>query len=104
MGMARLWQGRFWLDTLDRAITTAAQVAATMLTVNAFGQHIEWMTVAYGTATAVMYSVLTSIARRGGTPDPPPPNGVVSPVIPPEPPAPVTPIRGPNQWRLVFGR
>lgn len=107
MVMAGLWQGKFWLDALDRAVTTAAQVAATMLTINAFGQHIEWKTVGYGSAVAALYSLLTTISRRGGgTPTALPPGMVPQPsspapltIVPPTPEVrECPPPRKPNQW------
>ena len=45
-----------------RAIRTAAQVAAGMITVGAAANEIDWLNVASVAAVAAVYSLITSLA------------------------------------------
>lgn len=58
-----MWTAKFWRETAERAIKTAAQAALAFFVV---GQtvftEIDWTVVAGGTAIAAIASVLTSLA------------------------------------------
>ncbi|NDK91028.1 holin [Gordonia desulfuricans] len=61
-----MWTKTFWLDLAERAIKTAAQSAAAVLTATSV-EAIDWAAggAIVGVATAV--SVLTSLASRGNS-------------------------------------
>lgn len=63
----------FWKQALERAIKTAAQAAAALLTANGTGLlDVDWGTVASVSGLAALASVLTSIVTSGvGQPDSP---------------------------------
>lgn len=58
-----MWTAKFWRETAERAIKTAAQAALAFFIV---GQtvltEVDWTVVAGGTAVAAIASVLTSLA------------------------------------------
>lgn len=62
---------RFWTDTLERAIRTAAQAALAVVSVPAAGEvadvplNLPWEAMAYSVLTATLLSLLTSLAGRG---------------------------------------
>jgi hypothetical protein len=58
-----VWTAKFWKQTVERAIKTAAQAALAFFVVGStvFDQ-IDWAAVAGGTAIAAIASVLTSLA------------------------------------------
>ena len=57
---------QFWIDTIDRAVSTVAQAAVAALTAGATGiLDVDWMQAASVAALAGAVSVLTSIAFRG---------------------------------------
>lgn len=65
--------GQFWLAALERAVKTAAQVAAALIGTGAVGiTTLDWTQIGSVTATAAVVSVLTSLAsdRIGPTPGP----------------------------------
>lgn len=63
--------GQFWLDTLDRAVSTVAQAGVAVLTANVTGLlDIDPVQLASVAGLAGAVSVLTSIAFRGGSGEP----------------------------------
>lgn len=62
---------RFWTDTLERAIRTAAQAALAVASVPAAGEvanvplSLPWEAMLYAVVVATVLSVLTSLAGRG---------------------------------------
>lgn len=62
---------RFWTDTLERAIRTAAQAALAVVSVPAAADvadvplSLPWEAMAYAVLAATLLSVLTSLAGRG---------------------------------------
>ena len=60
----------FWIDTLERAIRTAAQTAAGVISVPAVGEvaglplSFPWQAMLYAVALATLSSVLMSLAGR----------------------------------------
>ena len=58
-----MWNAKFWKQTAERAIKTAAQAALAFFVVGStvFDQ-VDWAAVAGGTAIAAIASVLTSLA------------------------------------------
>ncbi len=65
--MARpLLTGTFWLDTLERAIKTAAQTLLALVGVNVTDvASLNWQEMAITTAVSTGLSVLTSIVSSG---------------------------------------
>ena len=63
---------QFWAATLERAVKTAAQVAAALIGTGAVGvTELDWAQIGSVAATAAVVSVLTSLASdRIGTPGP----------------------------------
>lgn len=63
----------FWKQALERAIKTAAQAAAALLTANGTGVlDVNWGAVASVAGLAALASILTSIVTSGvGEPDSP---------------------------------
>ena len=55
---------KFWIDTLDRAVSTTAQAAVASLTVSSVGA-INWPEAGAIAALAGLVSFLQSIAFRG---------------------------------------
>ena len=64
--------GQFWAATAERAIKTAAQVAAALIGTGAVGiTTLDWAQIGSVSATAAVVSVLTSLASdRIGIPGP----------------------------------
>ncbi|GLZ76860.1 hypothetical protein Afil01_16670 [Actinorhabdospora filicis] len=61
-----MWTWNFWKQTLERAIKTAAQVAAALLGVAGMGiLDVNWKSIGSIVALAVLASLLTSIATSG---------------------------------------
>jgi hypothetical protein len=57
---------QFWIDTIDRAVSTVAQAAVAALTASATGiLDVDWGQAASVAALAGAVSVLTSVAFRG---------------------------------------
>lgn len=62
---------RFWTDTVERAIRTAAQAALAVVSVPAVGEvadvplSLPWEAMAYAVLAATALSVITSLAGRG---------------------------------------
>lgn len=53
----------FWVSTLERAVKTAAQVAAALIGTGAVGiTELDWAQIGSVAATAAVLSVLTSLA------------------------------------------
>lgn len=62
----------FWVDTFDRAVSTIAQAAVAVLTANVTGLlEVDWVQIASVSGLAGAVSVLTSVAFRGKSEDPP---------------------------------
>lgn len=63
---------QFWAATLERAVKTAAQVAAALIGTGAVGiTELDWAQIGSVAATAAVVSVLTSLASdRVGRPGP----------------------------------
>ncbi len=64
--------GQFWAAALERAVKTAAQVAAALIGTGAVGMtELDWQQIGSVALTAAIVSVLTSLASdRIGTPGP----------------------------------
>lgn len=65
--------GTFWVATLERAVKTAAQVAAALIGTGAVGiTELDWAQIGSVSATSAVVSVLTSLAsdRIGPAPGP----------------------------------
>lgn len=65
--------GTFWVATLERAVKTAAQVAAALIGTGAVGiTELDWAQIGSVSATSAVLSVLTSLAsdRIGPAPGP----------------------------------
>jgi hypothetical protein len=61
-----LLTGSFWLDTLERAIKTAAQTMLALVGVNVTDvASLNWQEMAITTAVSTGLSVLTSIVSSG---------------------------------------
>lgn len=57
---------KFWIDALDRAVSTTAQAAVAVLTANVTGiLDVDWAQIASVSGLAGLVSVLTSVAFRG---------------------------------------
>lgn len=65
--MARpLFTATFWLDTLERAIKTAAQTVLGLIGTNVTDvTNLDWKEVGIATAFTTGFSVLTSIVSSG---------------------------------------
>lgn len=60
--MSTIFAPTFWKRTTERAIKTAAQVAAALLVVDVTGIHdVNWPLVGSASALAAIVSVLTSV-------------------------------------------
>ena len=57
-----MYTRRFWLDTAERCVRTAAQVAAGVIGTTAVIQEVDWGIVAGTTATATLLSLLMALA------------------------------------------
>lgn len=69
-----MWTAKFWRQTVERAVKTAAQAALAFFVVGqTMFDQIDWTAVAGGTAIAAIASVLTSLASApfGSDPDSP---------------------------------
>ena len=65
-----MWTKRFWLDALERAIRTGAQVLLGSVTGTALITELDWQVVGISTGVAVAASLLMSIvASQKGTPE-----------------------------------
>lgn len=54
---------KFWLHTAERALKTAAQTAAGLMSANGMGiLDVDWPALASVAGLAFLYSVLTSVA------------------------------------------
>jgi len=68
--MSKYASRQFWVDVLDRCISTVAQAAIGALTADVTGLlDIDWTGVASVAGLAGLVSVLTSVAFRGRTED-----------------------------------
>ncbi|MGB3707591.1 holin [Gordonia sp. (in: high G+C Gram-positive bacteria)] len=56
---------RFWSDAVERAVKTGAQTLAAMFAVGVTVLSIDWTDALAVSGTAMMLSVLTSIASTG---------------------------------------
>lgn len=64
-----MWTKRFWLDALERAIKTGAQVLLGAIAGTATIGTLDWQVVGITTGVAVATSLLTSIvSSRVGSP------------------------------------
>ena len=80
--------GAFWLAAAERAVKTAAQVAAALIGTGAVGiTELDWAQIGSVAATAAVVSVLTSLAsdRLGSQPGPSLVNEHLTPPPLPEP-------------------
>ena len=87
--------GAFWAATLERAVKTAAQVAAALIGTGAVGiTELDWTQIGSVAATAAVVSVLTSLAsdRLGSLPGPSLVNEHLTPPPLPEAYAEVNPL------------
>jgi hypothetical protein len=58
---------KFWLHTGERALKTAAQTAAGLMSANGLGLlDVDWKALASVAGLSFVYSVLTSVASAGG--------------------------------------
>lgn len=62
-----IWTKAFWRGASERVIKTGAQVAASMVTVGVPVFDLDWRQAAGVTATAMLYSLLTSIGDAEAT-------------------------------------
>ena len=63
-----MWTGQFWKDTAERAIKTAVQVTIPLVTAACLDK-IDWQAAGLTIASAVLLSLLTSLASsRVGSP------------------------------------
>ena len=66
--MSNYFNRAFWLDTLERAIKTGAQVLVALIGTGTLGiLQVDWLNAFSVTALAVIVSVLTSIASVGAS-------------------------------------
>lgn len=64
--MSVLATKEFWAATVERAVKTAAQAAATLLTTNVTGVlEVDWAQAGSVIGLAALYSLVTSIASAG---------------------------------------
>ncbi len=64
--MSKYADKKFWIDTLDRAVSTFAQAAVAVLTANATGLlDVDWAQMLSVSGLAGAVSILTSVAFRG---------------------------------------
>lgn len=64
--MSKYANRKFWVDTLDRAVSTVAQAAVAVLTANVTGLlDVDWVQILSVSGLAGAVSVLTSVAFRG---------------------------------------
>lgn len=67
LGRSKYADGQFWMDTLDRALATAAQVFVVSSAVDSAGlAAVDWNTQLSLTAGGALAAIATSIAFRGG--------------------------------------
>lgn len=66
-----LTSGKFWAETVERAVKTAAQTGVALLTADGVlnAVDVDWAGSAGVVALATAVSVLTSVASRGAGPD-----------------------------------
>lgn len=57
-----IWTAAFWIGAAERAVKTAAQAAAALITVDQVITSMDWTQIALVSATAAIYSLLTSLA------------------------------------------
>jgi r1t holin len=62
-----MWTKKFWLDTAERVISTAAQSAAASIGTTALIQGVDWRVVGGTTAVAALLSLLKALyaSRKG---------------------------------------
>jgi len=62
-----MWTKKFWQDTLERVIATAAQSAVAAIGTTAVIQSVDWRVVGGTAATAALLSLLKALyaSRRG---------------------------------------
>lgn len=69
--MSKYANKQFWIDTLDRAVSTVAQTAVATLTAGVTGiLEVDWTQALSVAGLAGLVSVLTSVAFRGKTDEP----------------------------------
>lgn len=91
-----MWTWNFWKQALERAIKTAAQVAAALLGVSGLGiLDVNWKSVGSIVALAVVASLLTSIGTAGVGQTDSPSAVVVTPGATPAAAAPAVPKPAP---------
>lgn len=70
-----MWTKAFWFQSAERAIKTAAQTAAGLISANGLGVlDVDWSQMGSVTALALLYSLLTSVGgvnlgAKKGSPD-----------------------------------
>ena len=58
---------KFWLHALERAVKTAAQTAAGLMSANGLGLlDVDWKALGSVAGLSLVYSLLTSVASAGG--------------------------------------
>lgn len=62
-----MWTKKFWMDTAERVISTAAQAAAGAIGATALVQAVDWRVVGGTAATAALLSFCKALyaSRRG---------------------------------------
>lgn len=65
-----MWTKKFWKDTAERVLATAAQAAAGAIGATAVIQGVDWRVVGGTAATAALLSLLKALyASRRGDPN-----------------------------------
>ncbi len=65
-----MWTKKFWLDTAERLIRTAAQAAVGAIGTTAVIQEVDWAVVGGTTAVATVLAFFMALAAPGVSDDP----------------------------------